>query len=195
MKLKIAAFASHGGSNLQAIIDGIKKGKLNATIEVVISNNSKSYALERAKKNAIKTYHISKYKYDNVEQKILEVLKENDINLIVLVGYMKKLPEKVVEKYYNHILNIHPALLPKYGGKGMYGLNVHRAVILAKDNYSGATIHQVNSKYDDGKIINQSKVRVFNNDTPDTLARRVLEKEHEIFLETLIMIENENITL
>jgi len=195
MKLKIAAFASHGGSNLQAIINGIKNKQLDAKIQVVISNNSKSYALERARKEEILTYHISSYKYKDVEEKILSVLEENEINLIILVGYMKKLPSMVIEKYYNHILNIHPALLPLYGGKGMYGINVHQAVIDAKDKYSGVTIHQVNNNYDDGKILNQVKVNVLESDTPETLAKRVLKEEHKIFLETLIKVSENEIIL
>jgi len=195
MKLKIAVFASHGGSNLQAIIDGIKENKLIGTIEVVISNNSNSFALQRAKKENIPCYHVSKYKYDDVEKEMLKLLNQYDVNIIVLAGYMKKLPLKIIKQYRNHILNIHPALLPKFGGKGMYGLNVHKAVIKAKEKYSGATIHLVDEYYDQGKILNQQTIKVDKKDSPETLAKKVLLIEHKIYLETLIMIANEKIVL
>jgi len=195
MKLKIAVFASHGGSNLQAIIDGIKENKLAGTIEVVISNNSNSFALERAKKENIPCYHVSTYKFDDVEKEILRLLHKYDVNIIVLAGYMKKLPLTIIKQYKNHILNIHPALLPKFGGKGMYGLNVHKAVIEKKEKYSGATIHLVDEYYDQGKILNQKVIKVDEKDSPETLAKKVLLIEHKIYLETLIMIANGKIML
>jgi len=195
MKLKIAVFASHGGSNLQAIIDGIKEKKLEATIKVVISNNSDSFALERAKKENIPCYHVSSYKYKYVDKEILRLLHKYNVNIIVLAGYMKKLPLTIIKEYKNHILNIHPALLPKFGGKGMYGLNVHKAVIKAKEEYSGATIHLVDENYDQGRILNQRKVKIDKKDNPETLAKKVLAIEHQIYLDTLIMIANEEIVL
>ncbi|MBN2853439.1 MAG: phosphoribosylglycinamide formyltransferase [Clostridia bacterium] len=195
MKLNIAAFASHGGSNLQAIIDGIKKGQLDGQIKVVISNNSDSFALIRAARENIPHFHISAYTHEKVDEKILELMHMYDINIIVLAGYMKKLPDKVIDEYRNHILNIHPALLPGFGGKGMYGLNVHRAVIEAKEEYTGVTVHLVNENYDEGDILHQIKVKVMKDDTPESLAARVLTEEHKIYLETLKMISTGKIML
>ena len=126
---------------------------------------------------------------------MLSVLKEYGIEMIFLAGYMKKLPDKVLEKYDNRIFNIHPALLPKYGGRGMYGIHVHEAVIAAGDKESGVTIHRVNNRYDSGQIIRQASVPVLDGDTPDTLAARVLEREHEFLVEVISDIADGKIPL
>jgi len=181
--LKLAVFISGGGTNLQALIDACAHGTLKAEIEVVISNNSKAYGLERARQAGIETYHISRAVYSDEEeyqQTLLDVLEKFGIDLIVLAGYMKLLPSIIVKKYYGRIINIHPALLPKYGGKGMYGMKVHEAVLQSGDKFSGATVHMVDDKYDQGPILIQRRVPVKNDDTPDTLAARVLEIEHLI---------------
>jgi phosphoribosylglycinamide formyltransferase-1 len=196
--MNIAVFASHGGSDLQAIIDGCKSEKINANVKLVISNNLDSMALQRAKNEGISGYHISSKvipNNDELDRKILKVLDENNIDMIFLAGYMKMLGIPVLQKYLNRIFNIHPALLPKYGGKGMYGMNVHKAVIQAKEKVSGVTIHRVNENYDSGEIVAQTEVPVMHNDTPEELAARVLEREHYFLVEVISDIVNGNIKL
>lgn len=144
--MNIAVFASHGGSDLQAIIDGCKNELINAKVTVVISNNSDSLALQRAKDANIPACHLSLKKYGDEEKlakETLNVLSEYDVDMIFLAGYMKMLHTSIIEKYKNRIFNIHPALLPKYGGKGMYGMNVHNAVIAGNESETGVTIHRV----------------------------------------------------
>lgn len=196
--MNIAVFASHGGSDLQAIIDGCKSEKINSQVKLVISNNSNSMALQRAKNEGILGYHISqKVVPDNgeLDKKILSILDENEIDIIFLAGYLKMLGTSVLQKYSNRIFNIHPALLPKYGGKGMYGMNIHKAVIEAREKISGVTIHRVNEKYDSGEIVAQAEVPVMPNDTPEELAARVLEREHSFLIEAIHDIINGNIKL
>jgi phosphoribosylglycinamide formyltransferase-1 len=167
--LSIAVFASGNGSNLQALIDASRCGRLKARIPVVISNNSDSFALTRAQKAGITTYHISQKKYPdyiNYISQLLTVLKKHDIILIVLAGYMKLLPREIVDTYYGRVINIHPALLPKYGGPGMYGRNIHQSVLAAGEKYSGATVHIVDSQFDHGPILIQRRLLVNPNDTP-----------------------------
>jgi phosphoribosylglycinamide formyltransferase-1 len=203
--------ASHTGSNMQAIIDACKNGSLNAFPCVVISNNSDSIALEKAKTEGIPYYHLSlgnRPNFDDLDKEILNALTKHDVNLVILAGYMKKLGQRVLNYYTSRILNIHPALLPKYGGKGtiiigiavmivtaMYGINVHKAVLEAKEKETGVTIHLVDNEYDTGRIINQCRVPVLENDTPETLSSRVLEKEHLFFIETLQKIVSGTIIL
>lgn len=186
--MNIAVFASHGGSDLQAIMDGCKDGKIDACVAVVISNNGESMALQRANDAGIPNYYMSAKKYGSEEtlaKEILSVLDKYSINMIFLAGYMRMLHISILEKYNNRIFNIHPALLPKFGGKGMYGINVHTAVIAAKEKETGITIHRVNAEYDSGEIVAQTKVSVYENDTPETLAARVLEREHEFLVEVI----------
>jgi phosphoribosylglycinamide formyltransferase-1 len=181
--VKLAVFISGGGTNLQSIIDSCQAGALKAEIKAVISNNSKAYGLKRAQQAGIETFHVSKMVYPDAEEYvrvILDLLEKRDVDLIVLAGYMKLLPLEIVKKYYGRIINIHPALLPKYGGKGMYGVNVHKAVIESGDRHSGATVHMVDEKYDHGPILIQRRVHVADDDTPETLAARILEIEHQI---------------
>jgi phosphoribosylglycinamide formyltransferase 1 len=196
--LRLGFFASHNGSNMQAIIDACKNKSLNANPCVVISNNSDSPALERAKNEGIPYYHLSLKTIpipEELDCRILEVLISHSVNLIVLAGYMKKIGPKVLSHYKSRILNIHPALLPKYGGKGMYGKNVHEAVLIAKEKETGITIHLVDPEYDTGKIIDQCRIPVFENDTAESLSSRVLEREHSFFIETLQKISNGMINL
>lgn len=183
MMLKLAVFISGGGTNLQSLIDNCQSGSLRAEIKMVISNNSKAYGLERARKAGIETFHISKKVYpdkNEYNKAILNLLEDHKIDLIVLAGYMKLLPSEIVKKFYGRIINIHPALLPEYGGKGMYGQNVHEAVIESGDKFSGATVHMVDERYDHGPILVQRRVPVIDGDTTETLAARVLEIEHQI---------------
>lgn len=171
-------------------MDFCKFGKLNAKIAAVISNNSNSFALTRAHNAGIATYHISQKKYpdyvDYITQ-LITVLEKNSINLIVLAGYMKLFPREIVDRYCGRIINIHPALLPKFGGSGMYGIRVHQAVLDAREQYSGATVHMVDSKFDHGPILIQRRIRVNPDDTPESLAARVLEIEHQILPEAVAL--------
>lgn len=187
-KLKLGFLASHGGSNLQSIIDACKEGRINAQPSVVISNNSNSMALERARNEGIPAFHISQKKYpkpDELDNAIIEVLEQHEVDLVILAGYMKKLGTNVIQRFKGKILNIHPALLPKYGGEGMYGKFVHEAVIKNKEMQSGCTVHIVDEIYDHGRILGQSIVPVFPDDTPETLAERVLEQEHRLYPEII----------
>lgn len=196
--LRLAVFASHEGTNLQALIDAQFEGRLLAEIVCVISNNSDSGALRRANSANIPGYHITDKMYDDLNdyiQALLGILEKHNVNLIALAGYMKMMPVEIIRKYNNHILNIHPALLPKYGGKGMYGLNVHKAVIEAGERISGATVHLVTEEYDRGRILNQVQVEVLPGDTPETLAARILPFEHKLYVETINKIARKEIIL
>ena len=196
--MNIAVFASHDGSDLQAIIDGCKNEQINATVVVVISNNKDSVALQRAKNENFPNFHMSAKKYGSEEilaKEILNVLKQYYVDMIFLAGYMRLLHVSILEKYNNRIFNIHPALLPKFGGKGMFGMNVHNAVIKAKERETGVTIHRVNAEYDSGEIVAQTKVAVMENDTPEILAARVLLREHEFLIETISSIVEGKIQL
>lgn len=176
-------FASGRGSNVEALIRSIGALHIPARIVLVISNNSGAGALKIARNADIPTLHISEKQYESHErftQALLDALSAVHTDLIVLAGYMKKLPSEICRKYPGRILNIHPALLPAFGGKGMYGLYVHEAVIASGAQVSGATVHIVNDEYDRGKIIMQENVPVLHDDTPETLAARVLDAEHRI---------------
>jgi phosphoribosylglycinamide formyltransferase-1 len=188
--LKLAVFASGKGSNLQAIIDACSKGQLDAQVETVISNNSNAFALTRAQAIGIATYHISQKKYpshDDYLALLMTVLQRHDVELIVLAGYMKLLPKEIVDHYYGRVINIHPALLPKYGGPGMYGKNVHESVLANGEKYSGATVHIVDFKFDHGPILIQRRVNVYPDDTPDTLAARIIKIEHIILARAIAL--------
>jgi phosphoribosylglycinamide formyltransferase 1 len=188
--IRLAIFASGGGTNLQAIIDACHERKIRAMVMAVISNNSNAFALNRARMNGIDSYHISQKKYPDPAQclsQIKNVLAEKQIDLIVLAGYMKLLPAEIVSAYNGRIINIHPALLPKFGGAGMYGMNVHQAVLAAGEKYSGATVHMVDSKFDHGPILVQRRIEVKPDDTPETLAAGVLEIEHRILPEAIAL--------
>jgi phosphoribosylglycinamide formyltransferase, formyltetrahydrofolate-dependent len=190
-KLHIAIFASHRGTNMQAIIDACKRGDLNGEVCVVISNNLNSQALEKARIAGIPEYHLSNKTHpeeDELDEAICKVLTESGVDIVALAGYMKKLGPEVLKQHKGRILNIHPSLLPKYGGKGMYGIHVHRAVIEAGEKTTGVTIHMVEGEYDTGKIIRQCEIEVLEGDTIDTLSKRVLEKENSFYVETLKLI-------
>jgi phosphoribosylglycinamide formyltransferase-1 len=187
-RAKIAVFISGGGTNLQSLIDATKSGRLSGEIVLVISSKDNAYGLERAKNEEIATlvYKVKNYaSREEAEKDLLEVLAEYEVEYIALAGYLKLLPSPVVRKYRNRIANIHPALLPKFGGKGMYGHRVHEAVLAAGEKESGATVHIVDEIYDHGQIIVQEKVPVLPDDTPDTLAARVLKVEHRIYPQAL----------
>ncbi len=171
----IVVFASGNGTTLQSIIDAIDSKELEANISLVVSNNPKAFALERASKSNIPTYVIKSESPAEMDSELEKVLSNIEIDLIVLAGYLKIIGPKLLSKYT--IINTHPSLLPKYGGKGMYGMNVHRAVISAKEEYSGVTLHYVNSEYDRGPTIMQTAVKVMPGDTPEDLSARVQTAE------------------
>jgi len=187
--LNIAVFASGKGSNFRAILNAIKAGKIqDARVVLVISNNSDAGALVTARENNIPTLHISRMQFLAEEEfngTLLEKLKEYSVNFIVLAGYMKKVDVSLIRVFKNRIVNIHPALLPKFGGSGMYGIHVHEAVIAEKENISGVTVHIVDEEYDHGPIVLQQTVPVVDSDTPESLAARVLKVEHEIYPEAV----------
>jgi len=196
--MNIGFLASHGGSNMQAIIDACKSGKLQATPAVVISNNSDSGAIARAETEGIPYYYLSGKTHpepEELDRAILETFLRHSVDIIVLAGYMKKLGPKTLSRFRGRILNIHPALLPKYGGKGMYGIRVHEAVIAAGEKESGVSIHFVDENNDTGTIIAQTRVPVMPDDTPETLAARILVQEHILYPATLQRIVTGEIPL
>lgn len=182
---KLAVLVSGGGSNLQSIIDETKNGILKdvAEVVIVISNNPSAYGLERAKKENIKSVALDYKNMDknDYDKQLYNLIKESGADLVCLAGYLKKVPDTIVKEYKSRILNIHPALLPKFGGKGMYGHFVHEAVVKAKEKKSGPTVHYVDENYDTGSIILQKEVPVYETDTPEDVAKRVLVQEHIIF--------------
>ena len=169
---KLAVLVSGNGTTLEYIINAIEQKELDSTINIVISNNLDAYAITRAKKHNINTYIL---KDTNDENELYSVLKNANIDLVVLAGYLKLIPKKVINNFV--IINTHPALLPKYGGKGMYGMNVHEAVYKNRENITGATIHFVNEEYDKGSIISQTKVLINENDTPESICKNVQKSE------------------
>ena len=197
-KLSLGVIASHGGTNLQAIIDACAEGSLDAEVRVVISNNSRSLALERARRAKIPTVHLSSVVHPDparLDAAIADTLTSHGVELVALAGYMRKLGPRTLSRYRNRILNIHPALLPKFGGHGMYGEHVHTAVLAAGESVSGVSVHLVDEEYDRGPVIAQSKVPVLPADTPDTLAARILEQEHTLYPQTIQRIASGDINL
>ncbi len=186
--MRIAVLASGRGSNFEAILKNIKSGYLNATIAVVISNKKKAVVLETARENHIPAYFVSGKQFpeqSEFDARIMQILEEHDANFIVLAGYLKIISSLIVRNFKNRILNIHPALLPSFGGKGMYGHFVHEAVLDYGCKVSGVTVHLVDESYDTGPPVLQRCVPVLENDTPETLAARVLKTEHQAFSEAL----------
>ncbi|MEO8146032.1 MAG: phosphoribosylglycinamide formyltransferase [Bacteroidia bacterium] len=175
----IVIFASGNGSNAARIIRHFNGGN-KAHVVAVICNNPNAFVLKRADELKVPSFVFNKEAL-NYPDALLNKLKELKTDLIVLAGYLKLMPPIIVEHFTNRIINIHPALLPKYGGRGMYGMNVHKAVFDAHENETGITIHYVNEKYDDGKIIFQERVPVDENDTPETIAEKVSELEKKNF--------------
>ncbi len=197
-KLPIGVIASHGGTNLQAIIDACAVGSLDAEVRVVISNNSRSFALERARGASIPTAHLSMATHPDraqLDNAIAETLSGYGVELVALAGYMKKLGPETLGLYRNRILNVHPALLPKFGGQGMYGERVHSAVLAAGERVSGVSVHIVDAEYDRGPVVAQAEVPVMPRDTPEALAARVLEQEHILYPQTIQRIASGEIDL
>ena len=177
--LNIGVLISGGGTNLQAIIDETKSGGINGKVKLVISNKEDAYGLERARLSKIKAI------YETDEDKIIGLLKENNIDLIVLAGYLKIITPKFVDEFRNKIINIHPSLIPSFCGKGYYGEKVHQGVIDYGAKVTGATVHFVDEGADTGAIIMQETVNVEQDDDVKSLSKRVLEVEHRILKESI----------
>lgn len=177
---------------MQAIIDNIKNDNLDAKINLVVSDNKNAFALERAKKENIPTYIIKGKTKEDIDIELDNILNNYDIDLIVLAGYLKMVGSRLISKYT--IINTHPSLLPKFGGKGMFGMNVHRAVIEANEKISGPTVHFVNEKYDEGNIISQTTVKITKNDTPESLAKKVQDIEKIQLIKVLKEFINKNLS-
>lgn len=185
---KLGILASHGGTTMQAVIDACAQGVLNASISVVISNNSTSQALERAHSANIATAHLSSANHSSAEAldlAITDTLQRAGVDTVLLCGYMRKLGDTTLQQFQGRILNSHPSLLPKYGGQGFYGRRVHEAVIAAGDTESGATVHRVEAIYDSGEIVAQAKVPVHKSDAAEDLEERVKEVERRLLVATL----------
>ena len=179
--MRLGFLASQTGSNVQAVVDAIQSGALDAEAALVVSNNRDAEVLRRANRDGIPSLHLSGTTHPepaDLDAAIVDALKGHGVDLIVLAGYMKKLGPLTLDAYRNRIVNIHPALLPKHGGQGMYGIRVHEAVLAAGEALSGVSIHLVDEEYDQGAVIAQTEVPVEPSDTPDSLAQRVLEAEH-----------------
>ncbi len=196
--MKLAFFASHGGSSMKSIFNACQDGFLVAAPVVCISNNGQSEALRWAKEKGLLAVHASGKTHpnpDDLYHEILGHLTDNNVTHIVLSGYMRMIDERIVKRFENKILNIHPALLPKFGGKGMYGINVHQAVIDSGETETGATIHLVNDQYDEGPIVAQAKVSVYPSDTPEELRARVSEIEGKLYIAVLKRVISGDIDL
>lgn len=196
--MKMAVLVSGGGTNLQAIIDAIDRGKItNAEISVVISNNANAYALERAKHHGIEALCVSPKSFSSREefnQKLLETIQSYQVDLVVLAGCLVVIPEIMVKAYPNKIINIHPALIPSFCGTGYYGLKVHEGVLKRGVKVTGATVHFVDEGTDTGPIILQKAVEVHQDDTPEILQRRVMEEaEWKIMPEAINLIANHKV--
>lgn len=186
---KIVVLISGGGSNLQSIIDKVEAGDLKLEISKVIADRP-AYGLERAKKHNIETVLVDKSLFKGKLSDEIDKHIPMDTDLIVCAGYLSIISKEFTSKWENKIINIHPSLLPKYGGKGMYGLNVHKAVIDAGEKESGCTLHYVNSGIDTGDIISIAKVEVLEGDKPEALQKRVLEQEHKLMVEGIKKVLN-----
>jgi phosphoribosylglycinamide formyltransferase-1 len=187
---KIIVFASGSGTNAENIIKHFAKTKI-ANVVSIFTNNASAKVIERAKNHQIPVEIFSKNEL--LERNILQKIQEIDPDLIVLAGFLLKFPENIIEKYPNKIINIHPALLPNYGGKGMYGMHIHRAIVNNKEKETGISIHYVNENYDEGGIIFQKNVALTEEDTPETVAEKIHELEQKYFPEIIqAVLEDSN---
>lgn len=187
--VKIGVLISGGGTNLQAVIDGCENNTIKGNVKVVISNKEDAYGLQRAKNHNIKAI------FEKEEDKIIEILKANEIDLVVLAGYLKIISPKLVNEYRDRIINIHPSLIPAFCGKGYYGEKVHQGVIDYGVKVTGATVHFVDEGADTGPIIMQKTVEVEQDDDSKKLAARVLEVEHEILTKSISMFCENKLTV
>lgn len=198
MALRCAVFASGSGSNFQALLDRKKKNDLHVDFVLFVGNNSSAKAFERAREYAIPALHLAPSHYSTEETyaaKLMSVLQEKNVELLVLAGYMKKLPSLIIRTFHHRIVNIHPGLLPAFGGRGMYGAHVHEAVIAYGAKISGVTVHFVDEEYDHGPIILQSTIDVLDSDDMHSLAERVLKLEHASYWRAIEAIAQKKITV
>lgn len=182
MLKNIAVLVSGGGTNLQSIIDATEAGEINGQIKVVISNKENAYGLERARKHNIEAV------FENDEKKVIEILKEKEIDIVVMAGYLKIISADFVNEFKNRMINIHPSLIPSFCGKGYYGKKVHQGVLDYGAKVTGATVHFVTEGADEGPIIMQEAVKVEQDDDADTLAARVLKVEHQILKKSVALL-------
>ena len=197
-KKNIIVFASGGGTNFINIFTKLYLENINGKIVLLISNNSNCGAIKFAENNNIDIAIINKFRYHSNEKILNEYkikLKEYKADLILLAGFMKKMPSEIINIYKNKILNIHPSLLPKYGGKGFYGLNVHKAVLSSDDKITGVTVHFIDNKYDNGPILIQEEVPIYKDDTPEVLSKRVLDKEYQVYFRAVKLFCNDSISI
>lgn len=195
---KLAVLVSGRGSNLEAILDSIRQKILQAQVGLVITDNPLSGAMEITKRLEIPTVAFNQKDFSSTADYhtfLSSVLRENFIDFIVLAGYRKKIPETIITEFYPHIVNIHPALLPAFGGKGFYGDHVHKAVIQSGCHFSGLTIHLVTSDFDKGPVVFQYPVKVDENDTPDSLAAKILGYEHRFYPVIINRLVNSRFTI
>ncbi len=191
--LRIGVLASHEGTTLQAILDACAAQAIAARVVTVISNNGGSGALRRAREAGAEAVHLSGKTHPEpaaLDAAIIQALTATAVDVVMLAGYMKKLGPALLERYRGRILNTHPALLPKFGGHGMYGMHVHEAVLRAGDTESGPSVHLVDAEYDTGRVLAQAQVPVEAGDTPATLAARVQERERRLVVAVLGQIAN-----
>jgi len=175
---KIIIFASGDGTNVEQIIKYFKNNN-EVNIQLILTNNSNAGVLKRAKKHRIPAIFYNNEAFEN--KIVFEILNSLNPNLIVLAGFIRKIPNTIISRFPNKIINIHPALLPSHGGKGMFGIEVHKSVIRSNDSKTGVTIHYVNSNYDEGEIIFQKSVKIDRDDSPESLFRRVQKLEHKYY--------------
>ncbi len=197
-RLRLGILASHAGTTMQAIIDACIEGRLHAEVRVVIGNNSRSGALARARKHRIPTAHLSAVTHPiaaDLDRAIMETLDGHKVDVVALAGYMKRLGPLVLSRYKGRLLNTHPALLPKFGGQGMYGDRVHETVLASGEKVTGASVHLVEGDYDTGPVLSQVKVPVLDGDTLETLRDRVQAAEREHYVEVLEKIARGEIEL
>ena len=188
MLKRIVVLISGGGSNLQSVIDACEQKRLPAQVVGVISNKEKAYGLERAKKHLIAEYYIGSKNYPDKSlraQALLDTIHSLKPDLIVLAGFLQILDPSIIKSYRDKIINIHPSLIPKYAGKGFYGLKVHEAVIKNNEKFSGATVHFVDEHVDTGQMIIQETLRLNENETAESLQKRVLNIEHDILVRSI----------
>ena len=186
--LRIGVLASHQGTNFQAIVSACQQGRVQANVVLLICNNSDAPVMARARKSGVPTVHLSSLTHpssDVLDESMHNHLADENIDLVVLAGYMKKLGPRVLEAYRDRLINVHPSLLPRHGGPGFYGSRVHKAVIESGDSETGATVHLVNDDYDMGKALLQEKITVKVDDTPDSLAERLHPIEHKLLIEVI----------
>lgn len=195
--LNICVLVSGGGSNLQAIIDEIKKENINACIKLVLSNKKNAYGLARAEKENIENYFLNPKEYDNktYNNKILSMCKERNIDLVVLAGYLKILEGDFLKEYRHKIINIHPSLIPSFCGDGFYGSKVHEKVLEYGVKVTGATVHFVDEGTDTGPIILQEAVKVLDSDNVEDIQKRVLEVEHRLLPEAVKLISEDRLVV